>query len=110
MDRHPDRWGHQNYGTCHPQPSLPPAPELCCPGKLTSFPAWVFSQTRAEAAGLEGTSLEGEVLQRTLPWNQVSTLPFLMDFKGKSGPGREKLGTPGPRRRESKGGLVQPIV
>uniref|UniRef100_A0A8C7A691 Caspase recruitment domain-containing protein 10 n=1 Tax=Neovison vison TaxID=452646 RepID=A0A8C7A691_NEOVI len=38
-------------------------------------------ETRAEAAGLEGTSLEGEVLQRTLPWNQVSTLPFLMDFK-----------------------------
>lgn len=38
-------------------------------------------EPRTEAAGLEGTSLEGEVLQRTLPWNQVSTLPFLMDFK-----------------------------
>ncbi|XP_045868345.1 caspase recruitment domain-containing protein 10 isoform X4 [Meles meles] len=38
-------------------------------------------EPRAEAAGLEGTSLEGEVPQRTLPWNQVSTLPFLMDFK-----------------------------
>lgn len=54
---------------------------------LLSLPAWVFSQPRAEAAGLEGAGLEGEVQQRTLPWNQVSTLPFLMDFKGKSGPG-----------------------
>ncbi|XP_039733679.1 caspase recruitment domain-containing protein 10 isoform X2 [Pteropus medius] len=38
-------------------------------------------EPRAEAAGLEGTGLEGEAQQRTLPWNQVSTLPFLMDSK-----------------------------
>ncbi|XP_045728528.1 caspase recruitment domain-containing protein 10 isoform X3 [Mirounga angustirostris] len=38
-------------------------------------------EPRAEAAGLEGAGLEGEVQQRTLPWSQVSTLPFLMDFK-----------------------------
>uniref|UniRef100_A0A452UKA6 Caspase recruitment domain family member 10 n=1 Tax=Ursus maritimus TaxID=29073 RepID=A0A452UKA6_URSMA len=38
-------------------------------------------EPRAETAGLEGAGLEGEVQQRTLPWNQVSTLPFLMDFK-----------------------------
>lgn len=56
------------------------------PGKLNSLPAWVFSQPRAEAAGLERAVLEGEAQQRTLPWNQTSTLP-LMDFKGKSGLG-----------------------
>uniref|UniRef100_A0A8C3WIP9 Caspase recruitment domain-containing protein 10 n=1 Tax=Catagonus wagneri TaxID=51154 RepID=A0A8C3WIP9_9CETA len=38
-------------------------------------------ETRAEAAGLEGAGLEGEAQQRTLPWNQTSTLPLLMDFK-----------------------------
>lgn len=51
---------------------------------LLSLPLWVFSQPRAEAAGLERAGLEGEAQQGTLPWNQVSTLPFLMDVKGKS--------------------------
>ncbi|XP_033260900.1 caspase recruitment domain-containing protein 10 isoform X1 [Orcinus orca] len=37
-------------------------------------------EPRAEAAGLERAVLEGEAQQRTLPWNQTSTLP-LMDFK-----------------------------
>uniref|UniRef100_A0A8C0CWM7 Caspase recruitment domain-containing protein 10 n=1 Tax=Balaenoptera musculus TaxID=9771 RepID=A0A8C0CWM7_BALMU len=37
-------------------------------------------EPRAEAAGLERAGLEGEAQQRTLPWNQTSTLP-LMDFK-----------------------------
>lgn len=35
---------------------------------------------------MERAVLEGEAQQRTLPWNQTSTLP-LMDFKGKSGLG-----------------------
>ncbi|XP_070455814.1 caspase recruitment domain-containing protein 10 isoform X1 [Equus przewalskii] len=38
-------------------------------------------EPRAEAAGLERAGLEGEAQQGTLPWNQVSTLPFLMDVK-----------------------------
>lgn len=74
-------------------PSFLLAPGLCCLGSsLLSLPTWVFSQPRAEAAGLEGAGLEGEVQQRTLPWSQVSTLPFLMDFKGKSGPGQGGTG------------------
>ncbi|KAM5288411.1 caspase recruitment domain-containing protein 10 [Ctenodactylus gundi] len=35
----------------------------------------------AEAAGLEGAGLEPESQQRTLPWSQGSTLPFLPDSK-----------------------------
>nr|KAF6451872.1 caspase recruitment domain family member 10 [Molossus molossus] len=38
-------------------------------------------EPRTEAAGPEGAGLEGEAQRRTLPWNQVSTLPFLMDSK-----------------------------
>ncbi|XP_059537590.1 caspase recruitment domain-containing protein 10 isoform X1 [Myotis daubentonii] len=38
-------------------------------------------EPRAEAAGPEGAGLEGEAQRRTLTWNQVSTLPFLMDSK-----------------------------
>ncbi|XP_036312632.1 caspase recruitment domain-containing protein 10 isoform X2 [Pipistrellus kuhlii] len=38
-------------------------------------------EPRAEAAGLEGAGLEGEAQRRTLTWNQVSMLPFLMDSK-----------------------------
>ncbi|KAM8779454.1 caspase recruitment domain-containing protein 10 isoform 2-T2 [Rhynchonycteris naso] len=38
-------------------------------------------EPKAEAAGLEGAGLEGEAQQRTLPWNQASTLPFLVDPK-----------------------------
>ncbi|XP_037369513.1 caspase recruitment domain-containing protein 10 [Talpa occidentalis] len=38
-------------------------------------------EPRVEAAGLEGAGLEGEAQQRTLPWTQVSTLPFLIDSK-----------------------------
>ncbi|XP_075863118.1 caspase recruitment domain-containing protein 10 [Microcebus murinus] len=38
-------------------------------------------ESRAEAAGLEGACLEAEAQQRTLSWNQGSTLPFLMDSK-----------------------------
>lgn len=38
-------------------------------------------EPRAEAAGLEGAGLEGEAQQRTLLWNPVSTLPFLLDSK-----------------------------
>ncbi|XP_006757513.2 PREDICTED: caspase recruitment domain-containing protein 10, partial [Myotis davidii] len=38
-------------------------------------------EPRAEAAGLERAGLEGEAQRRTLTWNQVSTLPFLMDSK-----------------------------
>ncbi|XP_038935188.1 caspase recruitment domain-containing protein 10 isoform X4 [Rattus norvegicus] len=38
-------------------------------------------EPRAEGSGLEGTGLEAEVQQRTLPWNQSSTLPFLLDSK-----------------------------
>ncbi|KAK1341586.1 hypothetical protein QTO34_018001 [Cnephaeus nilssonii] len=45
-------------------------------------------EPRAEAAGLEGAGLDGEAQRRTLTWNQVSTLPFLMDSKapGWNGP------------------------
>ncbi|CAD7677172.1 unnamed protein product [Nyctereutes procyonoides] len=50
---------------------------LSGPGSARAEPR----EPRAEAAGLEGAGLEGEVQQRTLPWSQVSTLPFLMDFK-----------------------------
>ncbi|XP_058424395.1 caspase recruitment domain-containing protein 10 isoform X6 [Diceros bicornis minor] len=50
---------------------------LSGPGSARAEPR----EPRAEAAGLEGAGLEGEALQRTLPWNQVSTLPFLMDDK-----------------------------
>ncbi|KAM5251975.1 caspase recruitment domain-containing protein 10 isoform 2-T2 [Hipposideros larvatus] len=38
-------------------------------------------EPRTEAAGLEGAGLESEAQQRTLPWSQASTLPFLMDSK-----------------------------
>uniref|UniRef100_A0A2K6CAW3 Caspase recruitment domain-containing protein 10 n=1 Tax=Macaca nemestrina TaxID=9545 RepID=A0A2K6CAW3_MACNE len=38
-------------------------------------------EQRVEAAGLEGACLEAEAQQRTLLWNQGSTLPFLMDSK-----------------------------
>uniref|UniRef100_A0A2K6CAV9 Caspase recruitment domain family member 10 n=1 Tax=Macaca nemestrina TaxID=9545 RepID=A0A2K6CAV9_MACNE len=41
-------------------------------------------EQRVEAAGLEGACLEAEAQQRTLLWNQGSTLPFLMDSKGRS--------------------------
>lgn len=51
---------------------------------LKSFTAWV-TQPRAEGTGLEGSGLEAEAQQRTLPWNQGSTLPFLLDSKGKPG-------------------------
>lgn len=83
----PLRWRHLNWEVS----SVPHPVSLQsqgCPAlgsSLLSFPALVFFQPRAEAAGLEGTGLEGEAQQRTLPWNQVSTLPFLMDSKGKSG-------------------------
>lgn len=61
---------------------------LPCLGELTVLPRCpVCSQPRAEAAGLEGAGLEGEAQRRTLTWNQVSTLPFLMDSKGEPGPG-----------------------
>lgn len=42
-------------------------------------------EPRAESTGLEGAGLEAEPQQRTLPWNQGSTLPFLLDSKGKPG-------------------------
>ncbi|XP_031204681.1 caspase recruitment domain-containing protein 10 isoform X1 [Mastomys coucha] len=38
-------------------------------------------EPRAEGTGLEGAGLEAEPQQRTLPWNQGSTLPFLLDSK-----------------------------
>lgn len=38
-------------------------------------------EPRAEGPGLEGPGLEAEAQQRTLPWNQGSTLPFLLDSK-----------------------------
>ncbi|XP_019520185.1 PREDICTED: caspase recruitment domain-containing protein 10 isoform X3 [Hipposideros armiger] len=38
-------------------------------------------EPRTEAAGLEGAGLGSEAQQRTLPWSQASTLPFLMDSK-----------------------------
>ncbi|XP_052017095.1 caspase recruitment domain-containing protein 10 isoform X3 [Apodemus sylvaticus] len=38
-------------------------------------------EPRAEGTGLEGPGLEAEAQQRTLPWNQGSTLPFLLDSK-----------------------------
>ncbi|XP_021039347.1 caspase recruitment domain-containing protein 10 [Mus caroli] len=38
-------------------------------------------EPRAEGTGLEGAGLEAEAQQRTLPWNQSSTLPFLLDSK-----------------------------
>uniref|UniRef100_A0A2K6A4Z8 Caspase recruitment domain-containing protein 10 n=1 Tax=Mandrillus leucophaeus TaxID=9568 RepID=A0A2K6A4Z8_MANLE len=38
-------------------------------------------EQRVEAAGLEGACLEAEAQQRTLLWNQGSTLPSLMDSK-----------------------------
>ncbi|XP_004675735.1 PREDICTED: caspase recruitment domain-containing protein 10 isoform X2 [Condylura cristata] len=38
-------------------------------------------EPRVEAAGLEGAGQGGEAQQRTLPWTQVSTLPFLIDSK-----------------------------
>lgn len=83
----PLRWRHLNC-----EMSSVPYPVFLqsqsCPAlgsSLLSLPTLIFSQPRAEAAGLEGTGLEGEAQQRTLPWNQVSTLPFLMDSKGKSG-------------------------
>ncbi|XP_052604252.1 caspase recruitment domain-containing protein 10 isoform X1 [Peromyscus californicus insignis] len=38
-------------------------------------------EPRAEGTGLEGAGLEAEAQQRTLPWNQGSTLPFLLDSK-----------------------------
>ncbi|XP_053775515.1 caspase recruitment domain-containing protein 10 isoform X1 [Desmodus rotundus] len=54
---------------------------LSGPGSARVEPREVSSQPRAEAAGLEGAGLEGEAQQRTLIWNQVSTLPFLLDSK-----------------------------
>ncbi|XP_012314331.2 caspase recruitment domain-containing protein 10 [Aotus nancymaae] len=38
-------------------------------------------EQRVEAAGLEGVCLEAEAQQKTLLWNQGSTLPSLMDSK-----------------------------
>ncbi|XP_020018203.2 caspase recruitment domain-containing protein 10 isoform X1 [Castor canadensis] len=38
-------------------------------------------EPKAEAADLDGASLEAEAQQRTLTWSQVSTLPFLLDSK-----------------------------
>nr|XP_012314331.1 caspase recruitment domain-containing protein 10 [Aotus nancymaae] len=38
-------------------------------------------EQRVEAAGLEGACLEAEAQQKTLLWNQGSTLPSLMDSK-----------------------------
>ncbi|XP_050021672.1 caspase recruitment domain-containing protein 10 isoform X3 [Alexandromys fortis] len=38
-------------------------------------------EPRAEGTGLEGAGLEAGAQQRTLPWNQGSTLPFLLDSK-----------------------------
>lgn len=99
---HPGRQGCLNYRTCGLHPSLPSATGLWRPGKLTSspcVPGFLF-QPRAEAGGLEGAGLEGEAQQRTLPRNQVSTVPFLMDFKGRSGQGQRNRGLLGPRRSE----------
>ncbi|XP_054430486.1 caspase recruitment domain-containing protein 10 [Pteronotus mesoamericanus] len=50
---------------------------LSGPGSARAEPR----EPRAEAAGLEGASLEGEAQQRTLLWNQVSTLPLPTDSK-----------------------------
>ncbi|XP_071075154.1 caspase recruitment domain-containing protein 10 isoform X2 [Dasypus novemcinctus] len=38
-------------------------------------------EPRAEAAGLDGACLEAEAQQRTSPWTQASTAPFLTDWK-----------------------------
>ncbi|KAK2113336.1 Caspase recruitment domain-containing protein 10 [Saguinus oedipus] len=38
-------------------------------------------EQRVEAAGLEGVCLEAEAQQKTLLWNQGSTLPTVMDSK-----------------------------
>ncbi|KAL1767104.1 caspase recruitment domain-containing protein 10 [Sigmodon hispidus] len=40
-------------------------------------------EARTEVTGLEGTGLEAEAQQRTLPWNQGSTIPFLLDSKAR---------------------------
>lgn len=48
---------------------------LSGPGSARTEP----KEPRAE--GLEGPGLEAEAQQRTLPWNQGSTLPFLLDSK-----------------------------
>lgn len=50
---------------------------LSGPGSARTEPR----EPRAEAAGQEGACLEAESLQRTLPWSQGSTLPFLGDSK-----------------------------
>ncbi|KAM5174951.1 caspase recruitment domain-containing protein 10 [Callospermophilus lateralis] len=47
---------------------------LSGPGSARTEPR----ELKAEAAGLEGAGLDPET-QRTLPWNQASTLPFLLD-------------------------------
>ncbi|XP_040610114.1 caspase recruitment domain-containing protein 10 isoform X2 [Mesocricetus auratus] len=38
-------------------------------------------EPRAEGTGLEGAGLDADAQQRTLPWVQGSTLPFLLDSK-----------------------------
>lgn len=84
---HPPRWSCLNYETW----SGPHSVFLQSQGRpalgssLLPLPAMVFFQPRPEAAGMERAGREGEAQQRTLSWNQVSTLPFLMDSKGKSG-------------------------
>lgn len=50
---------------------------LSGPGSARTEP----KEPRAEGPGLEGPGLEAEAQQRTLPWNQGSTLPFLLDSK-----------------------------
>ncbi|GAB1299561.1 Caspase recruitment domain-containing protein 10 [Apodemus speciosus] len=50
---------------------------LSGPGSARTEP----KEPRAEGTGLEGPGLEAEAQQRTLPWNQGSTLPFLLDSK-----------------------------
>nr|XP_051697101.1 caspase recruitment domain-containing protein 10 isoform X2 [Oryctolagus cuniculus] len=50
---------------------------LSGPGSARTEPR----ELRAEAAGQEGACLEAESQQRTLPWSQGSTLPFLGDSK-----------------------------
>lgn len=50
---------------------------LSGPGSARTEPR----EPRAEATGQEGACLEAESQQRTLPWSQGSTLPFLGDSK-----------------------------
>ena len=78
-----------NFETWSPPRPVFSSPRLSREAVESSFSSLPgFLQTRAEAAGLEGAGLEGEAQQRTLRWNQTSTPPLLMDFKGKPSLGR----------------------